>query len=159
MSRIRRHAEQTLALLYQKHGRRLSARVVVAAARPPSSPLHRYFDWADTSAARKWREHQARVLIASVRIKIVVRHVELPTVAYVRDPRARPREQGYTSVVDLRPSRAASRAALHYELRGIVATLTRARDIARALDVVVDLDALIRAAVTLQNRLGKVKAA
>jgi hypothetical protein len=39
---------------------------VVKAAREPSHPLHKRFDWDDTKAAHKWRLSQARDLIASV---------------------------------------------------------------------------------------------
>jgi hypothetical protein len=36
---------------------------VVESARRTSSPLHSYFDWNDTLAAKEWRLHQARRLI------------------------------------------------------------------------------------------------
>ncbi len=39
---------------------------VVAAAKTESSPLHKYFDWDDDSAAELWRLHQARKLISVV---------------------------------------------------------------------------------------------
>jgi len=41
---------------------------VVKAARVPSHPLHKRFDWDDTKAAHKWRILQARNLISSVQI-------------------------------------------------------------------------------------------
>jgi hypothetical protein len=37
--------------------------VVVKDAKKPSSPLHRYFCWDDTEAARKYRLWQARMLV------------------------------------------------------------------------------------------------
>lgn len=43
---------------------------VLEAAREPTNPLHRYFEWDDTAAAAQWRLRQARELIASVRVKI-----------------------------------------------------------------------------------------
>lgn len=36
---------------------------VVEEAKPKSSPLHIWFEWNDTTAAIKWREHQAGALI------------------------------------------------------------------------------------------------
>ena len=44
---------------------------VVDIARPKKSPLHKYFDWNDTSAAEKWRIHQARIIISSIEVSIV----------------------------------------------------------------------------------------
>lgn len=43
---------------------------VVDAARSPSHPLHAVFNWDDTSAAEKWRAHQARLLINAVRVTV-----------------------------------------------------------------------------------------
>lgn len=42
---------------------------VVAAASPLDAPLHPAFDWDDTSAARKFREQQARTLMGSLLIE------------------------------------------------------------------------------------------
>lgn len=46
---------------------------VVDAARPKESPLHRFFEWDNGKAARKFRIEQARWLVRSVRV--VVRYV------------------------------------------------------------------------------------
>lgn len=48
----------------------LTPRAVLTHARSSRSPLHRFFDWSDASAAEKHRLGQARELIASVRIRI-----------------------------------------------------------------------------------------
>jgi hypothetical protein len=47
---------------------KLSAPVVVDAAREPSHPLHSRFEWDDTIAGHQYRLQQARELIRSVRI-------------------------------------------------------------------------------------------
>lgn len=39
---------------------------VVEAAKDPSSPLHKYFDWDDYSAAKKFRLTQARHLVLAI---------------------------------------------------------------------------------------------
>ena len=44
----------------------LTAANVVKKARPEKSPLHCYFTWDDKVAAEKFREQEARVLIASI---------------------------------------------------------------------------------------------
>lgn len=48
----------------------LSADEVVKEAARRSSPLHDYFDWDDSEAGRNWRRHQARLLLASIRIEV-----------------------------------------------------------------------------------------
>lgn len=51
----------------QADGLPLTRRSIVERAKPKSSPLHRYFDWDDSVAGRRWRLHQAGNLIISVR--------------------------------------------------------------------------------------------
>mgnify|MGYP006975406908 CR=1 FL=1 len=45
----------------------LSPERVVADARQPDSPTHRYFEWDDLAAAHKYRLHQADTYITSIR--------------------------------------------------------------------------------------------
>lgn len=47
-----------------ENGGLLKPETVVAEARPKTSPLHSKFDWDNSSAAQKYRLHQARQLIA-----------------------------------------------------------------------------------------------
>ena len=44
----------------------LTAKKLVDANRPKDAPLHNAFEWNNREAAEKWREQQARVLIASL---------------------------------------------------------------------------------------------
>lgn len=55
-------ARNELSALYERD-KRLDPHKVVDAARPKTSPLHRFFDWNNTKAAEAWRIHQARQLI------------------------------------------------------------------------------------------------
>lgn len=57
-----------LTAIRAEHGV-LTAPVVVGVARDPGHPLHDRFEWDDTIAGERFREHQARELIRSVRIK------------------------------------------------------------------------------------------
>ena len=50
---------------------------VVEAAAPPEAPLHRYFEWDDTEAARQHRLNQARHLIRTVKIRFVTDEQEV----------------------------------------------------------------------------------
>lgn len=61
-----------LQKLAVSHGGILRPEIVVEAARPKSSPIHKYFMWNDNEAARRYRLQQARGLIGAV-----VRYVQL----------------------------------------------------------------------------------
>lgn len=59
---------EALELLQADNAGRLTARIVVEAARPAESPLHGSFEWDDLRAAELYREEQARQVISSVRV-------------------------------------------------------------------------------------------
>lgn len=54
---------EELIRLAKRHGGALTPEQVVEAASDPQSPLHSYFEWDDTEAARKYRLVQARELL------------------------------------------------------------------------------------------------
>lgn len=58
---------EQLQAIYDRQGK-LTAGLVVASARQPSSPLHSRFEWDNKIAGDAWREHQASELIRSVKI-------------------------------------------------------------------------------------------
>lgn len=60
-------AGKELERIYSEQGT-LEPSVVVEQSRPKSAPLHSVFEWDDEAAAEKWREQQARVVIASVMV-------------------------------------------------------------------------------------------
>jgi len=60
-----------LRKIEQESGRRLKPAEVVELAKNPRSPLHRFFDWNDASAAHKHRVWRARQLINHVRVVVV----------------------------------------------------------------------------------------
>ena len=60
-----------LEKLAKKAGGVLTPGEVLRAAASPKSPLHGYFTWDDSEAAQAWRLHQARQLIASVKVQLV----------------------------------------------------------------------------------------
>ena len=57
--------ERAFELLHQEHGQ-ITPQLVLDEAQSPTSPLHMYFEWDDTEAARKYRLIQAmNMLMAS----------------------------------------------------------------------------------------------
>lgn len=84
-SNLRDHLQS----LYDSYGS-LTPKMVVEEARPTSHPLHTHFEWDDSIAGEKYREHQASELIRSVKIKYVRRDKEqtedVRLFVSVRDP-------------------------------------------------------------------------
>jgi len=93
-------AYNELELLRKQHHGSLKARDVVAAAASETSPLHKYFDWDDSTAASKYRLWQARELIKYV--VVVVPDYHKPINAYVSLKEDRLLDGGtYRSTVDV----------------------------------------------------------
>lgn len=75
---------------------------VVEAARPASSPLHKYFEWDNTKAAQEWRLEQARYLI-----RVCVEVAKLPNNepqeirVFVSLPSERNKKGGYRLMVNV----------------------------------------------------------
>lgn len=64
-------ADLTKELLkIQKAYGSLSAGLVLKEAKKKRHPLHTYFNWDDSDAAKKWRLHQANMLITRAQITI-----------------------------------------------------------------------------------------
>lgn len=61
---------QELQEIYDQHNK-LTPALVVDVARDPSHPLHGRFEWDDETAGEKFRLHQARQLIRSVKIRVI----------------------------------------------------------------------------------------
>lgn len=49
----------------------ITPKIVVKDAESKSSPLHSYFDWNDTIAAKRWRIEQAKYLLRTISVTIV----------------------------------------------------------------------------------------
>lgn len=135
--------EAELEKIRVRNGGVLTPEAVVAAAKKPTSPLHRVFEWNDSEAAKAWRIEQARCLIRSVHVVTTTSTREFAVPKYVRDPRAEHGEQGYTSLVEIRDELGVAAEALSYECVRAASVLERARDIADALGLSDRVDSLI----------------
>lgn len=58
----------------------LNGKSLVDISRPEGAPLHNEFEWRDDVAGERWREHQARTMIAH----LVITHEEQPEQEPVR---------------------------------------------------------------------------
>lgn len=145
-------ARDRLRDLEQKHGK-LTANIVVADAQAVDSPLHSYFEWDTHKAARRYRLIQARALIRSVRLNVRTEKTVVSTVAYIRDPSAAPREQGYLSVSKVRTDKDVARDALVDEFARAAAILRRARELAVAFDMSGEVDAVVSQVDTMRTRV------
>lgn len=132
---------------------RLTPEAVVEAARDPASPLHNAFTWDDATAAHEQRLHEARRLIRSVRVEVRTEARTVSTVYYVRDPTLPPEAQGYVSFPRLRTDTELAREALLQEFGRADAALRRARDLAAALQMQDEVDAIVTTVSALRERV------
>jgi hypothetical protein len=132
---------------------RLRPQDVVEAARNPESILHKHFEWDDHQAAQAHRISQARQLIRSVTINLVVREVELRSIAYVRDPLSPAKESSYLRMSQIEPASDIAREIVLTELGRVASALGRARGVAQALDIVDEIDDLLHAISGLRANL------
>lgn len=135
------------------------ARDLVDQARSKKHPLHNDgFIWDDRKAADEHRLDRARQIIALVRTVVTVNSMQIKTVGYVRDPSLNGDEQGYIAVSKLRTDEDRAREALLAEAVRIQSMLERARELADALDMRAELNALLDGVINLSGRLRKGKA-
>lgn len=130
------------ALRDLEHDGRLMPADVVKAARDEDSPLHSSFEWDDTEAAQKYRLHQARALIRTVKLMVTVREVPVSVPYYVRDPEADAKQAGYRTVVSLRSEEDVARAAIIDAMKRVSNAVRHAKELAAVLGVAADLEAI-----------------
>lgn len=156
MTKAQREAiRKRLARITERDNGVLTPDAVVRDARNEASPLHKCFTWDDTEAAAKWRLHEARELIASVRVEIRTEQREVSTVCYVRDPSASRETQGYVQVAKLRTERQAALEALSAEMDAVQARIERAKSLADALDLSEDFERLRDQVIYFNERMKK----
>lgn len=122
---------------------RLTPDAVVEDAMDPESPLHDKLEWDDTEAARQYRLEQARALIRGYRYHVTRTTTTVEVPYYMRDPSAGAGEQGYVSVASLKTDRDRAREALVAEAARAAGYLQRVRDLAVALDMESEVDAIL----------------
>lgn len=135
--------QRILEEIAQRNGGVLKPEHVVAEAAAPDHPLHERFEWNNARAAHSHRIDQARTLIRSVRVSVVVESRKITSVFYVRDPSLPKTETGYVSVPRLRSDKELAAAAIQAEFARARAIMERARDLAVVLGIEGDVDVLL----------------
>ena len=130
----------------------LTPEAVVQDAKSKASPLHSHFTWDVKKAAQKCWLEEARTLIRTVRVKVVMETIVIRAPYYVRDPTAKDGAQGYVSVKTLRTDADRGREALCNEFARVRDVLNRAKDLAAALGAAEDVDRLLDQVVDLRRR-------
>jgi hypothetical protein len=136
--------EQTRELAALESKGNLSPDAVIDVARKPSNPLHEFFDWNDATAAHSYRIEQARTLIRSVRIEVMVNDETIKVPQYLHNPGLR--GQGYVSVARLKNDKEMAVEAVLRELSLADAAMRRSVGLAASLGVQKEIER-IRAAV------------
>jgi len=144
-----------LRSLEDRHGR-LTARRVLADARRPKSPLHDlkvWRGWDAEHATEKWWLHCAQIVIGAVTVQVIHNERVIKSVAYIVDPSNK--TGGYRSAVALKADPDAARESLIYTLETAAGHLRRAYDLAPALGLTREIDALIKQITGLVRVAGK----
>jgi hypothetical protein len=137
--------------LEEKYGR-VWAEDMVEESRNPSHPLHTEFLWNnEAKAAHEYRLDVARTLINSVRVEITRGKVKISTIGYVRDPNT---DKGYISIDHVRTEQETCAEVLDTEVSRIRAIVERARGIATALSLEVELQNILNATFVVEEALG-----
>lgn len=125
-----------LKRLRKEHGA-LTPEIIVNAARPATSRLHKFFEWDDTAAAEKYRLNQARDLVR--RVRVVVQHDGQPTPMRVLVSVEHQGRRSYEEVTEVlaRPlEREAFIDQLRRDLEAIVRRYSVYKDLANEIEVV-----------------------
>lgn len=115
---------ETLESIKKENGGSLVAEQVLEKAKNPKSKLHPYFDWKDSQAAKKWRKHQARLLINHVEVTYVHQEVEEHKPAYINIKNTSTDEENperaYVSCVDVADNNYYREQALQDALKQLI---------------------------------------
>jgi len=136
----------------EDHHGRLTAEKLVRAASNPKHPMHKDFEWDDAKAGHQHRLDQARTYISAVRVMVTASTKQVKAVGYVRDPWAKP-HQGYINTARLRTDREAAEEALLDETTRLQAVFERCRELAAALELEADLEAILGSIKEFEGRI------
>lgn len=126
---------------------------VVEEARDVDSPLHEKFEWTDAEAARIQRLDVARGLIRSLRFEVTVEHHVYAAPRYVVDPDRPPKSKRYAALTSIARERVLAQQVLVDEMSRITNAIERARAVAAVLGLNTELQAMLRKATAIRERV------
>lgn len=108
---------------------------IVEVATDPKSPLHNYFEWRDDMAAQRFREYQARVMVASVTVRVIdnsgderairafhsAKVISMDTAEIKRGPKQHP----YVTIDTVRENKEMADSVIQEALRQLVSWKTK----------------------------------
>lgn len=157
---LRKEATLALHAIYEREGS-LKPSVIVKDARKKTSPLHGYFTWDDTEAAREHRLWQARQVIKRVRITIEEREEQFVHVPIVKAEGTTDREGEYkpVSVIVQQPSEYELAVnELLTKIRALQRTVRQLREVAGEHDVSDHVAIVLQSLATAEASIGLLQA-
>lgn len=120
MTKEQRKAIHDVLATLNTHGR-LTPDEVIQEAKNAESPLHSCFTWDEHDGYLANLKTEARILISSFEVKLIVKNTVYRVQEFVEDPRKPEREQGYISISQIKDSKQLAREFMDREL-GIAST-------------------------------------
>lgn len=139
--------------LSKESGGRITPEALVAAASDAESPLHAYFEWDDTEAAKRYRVIQARTMLRACNVIVTINERKVPVPMYVRDPGLDQHTQGYVETARIRTDSDVAREALISEFSRAASLISRARRLAAYFDLGKEFDDLEMQITGIRDRL------
>jgi hypothetical protein len=127
--------------LYRKSRGVLTPDMVIEDARSRTSPLHGLFEWSENKAAYQHWLDTAREIISCVRVVINTSTRDVEVHRYIHIGGQTP---GYNEITKIRSERELAMETLKQEFQCVANALHRAREIAAALGLESEIDALLR---------------
>lgn len=118
----------------------LTAGNLVEVSRPADAPLHKEFEWNNTKAADKWREHQARNIINSI-ILVDEQEQETAVRAFFKLETKTPTYESVVSIVRQEDKYAALKEAALRELKAFQRKYSQIVEFGKLFAVIAELEA------------------
>jgi hypothetical protein len=141
--RLTKEQQQYVKELSLANGGVITPDLIIKDAKRKKSPLHECFNWDVNKAAMEHWLGVARNIISSVQVTVTEHTVVFPTPAYVEDPDKPKGTQGYVSTITLRSNKDKARRALIRELERAEAFMQRAYNVAAAVGLSNEIEALL----------------
>jgi hypothetical protein len=139
--------------LAEQNGGTITPEIIVDDAKRKESPLYECFEHDADRGLYQYQLIQARQLIRTVRVEIRTIHQTVRPHYFVRDPEMPSDQQGYVAIPVLQNDETRARSAVVAELKRVTQALSRARDIASALELEDEIDAFLDQANGLIQRV------